>query len=235
VHVLDARTGMVRATIPVRGGQVSAIAVDEQTGQVLVGAGRTLSALDVNTGAVRRTFRMGSDIGALAVASTLGRIFVYDMGNETVTMFDARTGVRLHATHLGSVVTEMAVTDRARRVYVTDTGGFDVLDARSGTLLRAIHIGSYPYTVPAFDEHKGRTFVVSSGPCARKGRRQGIGVSVLDTTTATIRSTIAVNPPPYPIAIGAPLIMVVTDEHSGRVFISNAVANTVSVVDTRSS
>ena len=220
VTMLDARSGAVLHTTPLP-ASASALAVDARRGQVAVATEAGLSLLDAARGTLRRTTRAVLG-GALAVDEGSGRIFVASSadGANSVSMFDARTGALVRTLgaaqgYRNDTVMTVAVDERVGRVLVVGSY-IDLLDGRSGAVLTAFHI---PRTGPgglamasALDPRTGRLFVPigysgvdSSDTAGHPGT-----VSVLDTRTAQVLTTIPVSPNPVAVA---------TDVDAGRVLV----------------
>lgn len=179
VSVLDARSGRVIRTVPVRRAP-QAIAVDEQTARVFVAnsGGGTVSVLDARTGALVRTVPVGFGDDALAVDTRMGRVLVTSIG--AVRVIDASTGNVLQTLTVGGSPYEIAVDTRTSRAFVTGTDGgvwaaihhispglppewagyVAVLDTRRLTLLRTVHVGRDPRGV-VVDEQSGHAFVAN--------------------------------------------------------------------------
>lgn len=191
VSILDARSGMVIRTVPVR-RTPQAIAVDEKTGRVFVansGDG-SVSVLDARTGALMRTIPVGSYDDAVAVDTRAGRVLVTSIG--AVSVLDATTGSVLRTFPVGGSPYAIAVDARTNRAFVTGTDGgvwaaihhvapgqppewagyVAVLDTQQVTLLRTVRVGRDPRGI-AVDEQAGHAFVANYWSSS---------VSVLDTT-----------------------------------------------------
>jgi YVTN family beta-propeller protein len=93
VILLDARSGTVLHTVPV-GLSVTAIAVDEHTGQAFVSdtLGSTVVVLDGRTASVVRTMAVGRAPGTLAVDERTGDIVVANAYYNSVSTVDAASG-----------------------------------------------------------------------------------------------------------------------------------------------
>jgi YVTN family beta-propeller protein len=110
----------------------------------------------------------------VAVDERLGRVYVVNTGDDSLSILDARSGAPLHTVALDQNPAAVAVDERRGRVYVasggaTDAAGnlvgpgsVDVLDARTGQITRTMAVGVAPSAV-AVDERSGAAFVVNAG------------------------------------------------------------------------
>jgi len=235
ISMLDADSGSLVRNLSVGDGGPGPIVVDERDGKAFVTTGRSVETLDGRTGFVRNTTRAIPSPAYLAVTPWKGRIVVVGgVHSSDVYLLDTRTGTAGRPVRVGLDVTGLAVDKRTGHAFLTDAASFDVVDVRASILLRTLRIGAYPSISPVVDAQAGRVFAVS-GPTTHAAQLAGktrIGISVLDAKTGALRRTINVYPPPYPLEIGPPLIALAVDEHARRVFFTNALNNTVTVVDT---
>lgn len=237
ISMLDATSGAVVRTIPVGDDGPGAVVADERNGAVYVGTRHRIEVLDARTGALLH----GTGTGAvpapayLAIAPQAGQVVAIGGARLAhVYLADIRTGGARDLARIGLDPTGMAVDVRTRRAFVTDAAAFDMVDLDKGTLSRTPRIGAYPFVAPVVDERAGRVLVVS-GPTTHADQLAGrttIGVTALDAATGAVRRTIVVRPPPYPLEIGPPLIALAVDEQARRAFFTNALNNTVTVLDT---
>jgi len=184
IGVLDASTGRVRHTGHVASGDdATAVAVDEQSGHVLVyhdnGADRSgqIGVLDATTGTLRRTTDLAVGGYALAVdpstshAFALGSLQSSSGGAVTVYTLDTRTGGLVQSVDINTVTSaaaeaSVAVNSRTHRAYVASTGELEspgcvsVLDTRDGRVLSHHTVGRGPLAV-AVDNHTRRVFVTN--------------------------------------------------------------------------
>jgi YVTN family beta-propeller protein len=119
---------------------------------------------------------------------------------------------------VGTAPLALAVDGRTQRVFVANFGSATVsmLDAGSGAVLATTPVIPYPDTL-AIATKVGRVFVASS--VTPSGR-----MDVLDSGTGRLLRTVAVGRWPHTLAV---------DERSGHIFITNALDNSVSMVDAR--
>jgi YVTN family beta-propeller protein len=125
---------------------------------------------------------------------------------------------------LGSAPVALAVDGQTRRVFVANFGSatVSVLDAESGSALATTAVIPYPETL-AIATQAGRVFVAS-------GVTPPDRVDVLDARSGRRVRAIAVGRG----AAGRGTHALAVDERSGHVFVTNALDNSVSVVDARS-
>jgi len=221
VRTLDAQTGAPLRTTAIR-GDPGAVAVDEQTGRVFVGAIDATSArayvgmLDAASGHLLRTVAVAgpADFGLkLLVDSRDQRVFVIAADHGPVSLLDAATGALLRT--IGSRgVAAWALDARAARVFLAGSDGtMTLLDAKSGAVVGAVPIGRDVTSVVA-DERTGRVFVTRLAPSG------GASLSVLDANRGRVLRT-------RPMDVGVRLAAV--DQREGRVIAAGH--GVVSVLD----
>jgi YVTN family beta-propeller protein len=234
VSLLDARSGSVLRTVPLRNGAVeksgdrSTTAVDdERTSRIFVVNQRTppanssVSVLDARSGIVLRTTRVGLFATAAAVDGRTQRVFVTNQDSNTVSVLDAPSGAMLRTIPVGMGPGDVAVDERAGRVFVANgyDGTVSVLDAGMGTLRRTISTGQKGHGLALVVGLTGHVFAFN-----QNGR-----MSVLDPATGTVVRTVALGMVPGGAAM---------DERTGRIFItapgSNMQGHRVGVLDARS-
>ncbi len=241
LSVLDADSGHQLARVPDEGG--TTLAVDERTQRVFALGGSEVDVLNALTGRRRaRVVLSPPDFGEtgydMTVDERAGRVLVGlgdGLGATDGLGLDATTGAVVYSldTQQRSVGGPLAVDPRAgHTVWVglqgTHTDGFDVAttDTRTGRLVRAGPseslggTGGAGFTAAiATDPARGRAVLVIQVEPATYGGDQ---VEVGDTGSGRFR-------PAMELGAGPPAIAV--DERAGRVFVANAGANTVSVLD----
>lgn len=213
VSVLDARTAHVLRTVTV-GVAPGAVVVDQQTGHVFVlnrGTGGndrgSVSVLDARTGLLLRTVLVGVYPASAAIDMPLGRLFVANLVSNTVSVLDTRRAVLLLTITLGpapGTAVALAVDARTQRVIALSLpphlagGGGGILghvttfNATTGHLVRVV-----PLPGPAalgVDQRAGHAFV--SGGTVRGG-----SVSMLDTRSGTVLTTIHMRTYPGAMAV----------------------------------
>jgi YVTN family beta-propeller protein len=150
------------------------------------------------------------------------RVFVANLGSNTVSMLDAASGTVLATITVAPHPSALAVATTAGRVFaVSDhgtpdaTGRVSVLDANSGRLLRTVAVGEGEHAL-AVHEGTGRVFVTNGADAS---------VSLLDARSGRVLRTVAVGQGPQALAV---------HKRAGRVFVTNAGDGSVSVLDARS-
>src|SRR2546421_3595173 len=115
-----------------------------------------------------RTIAVGRVPTAVAVDARTRRIFVANLGSNTVSMLDATSGAVLATVVVAPYPSALAVATTAGRVFVVsnddtwdDAGRVSVLDARSGRLLRTVAVGRGTHAL-AVHERTGRVFVTNA-------------------------------------------------------------------------
>jgi YVTN family beta-propeller protein len=162
------------------------------------------------------TVGVGHGASALALAPRVGRVFVANSDDQTVTMLDARSGAVLATIAVGGVPIALAVDETAGRVFTVNARAsscsmpacyyglatVSVLDIRSGALIRTVGVGRGAAAV-ALDERAGRVFVANVDDAT---------VSVLDASSGRVLRTVD-------LAGSTPLALAV-DARTRRVFVS---------------
>jgi YVTN family beta-propeller protein len=207
--------GRLRVTSAVRTTAVgripTAVVVDARTRRVFVANMRsnTVSMLDAASGTVLATITVAPHPSALAVATTVGRIFavsdrVTPDGAGRVSVLDATSGRQLRTVAVGRGPHTLAVHEHTGRVFVTNQvdASVSLLDARSGRLLRTVAVGQGPHAL-AVHKRAARVFVTNAGDGS---------VSVLDARTGHVLRTSIVGLSPLAVAVV---------ESLKRVFIAN--------------
>jgi DNA-binding beta-propeller fold protein YncE len=136
----------------------------------------SVTVLDISTGAVLGTVRVGIDPNSIAVDERTQRVFVVSggryaptgvhSGTGTVTTLDARSGRVVATTVVGVSPSAIADDEVAGRVVVANSGtpptpgSVSVLEASRGRLLKNVRAGVYPAAV-AVDSPAGFAFVAN--------------------------------------------------------------------------
>lgn len=172
---------------------------------------------------VLRTIPVVGGPVSLAVAPRLGRVFVGNQGDDTVSVLDTTTGRVRATTLIGGMPWTFVVAERLGRIFVTDTGdNVNVLDTRSGALIAAVPVGvnSSPRTTVdalAVDESTDRAFASSYDSYDGRG-----AISMLNAATGAVLRTVSVGRGPCAMVVAA---------RAARVFVANCQGTTVSVLD----
>lgn len=170
---------------------------------------------------VAHSVTVGLHPQAVAVDAGVGRAFVVNDGDGTVSVLDARSGRVLRTTGVGpgapSVGANAVVVDPTRqRAFVLTRGNptVGVLDTRSGALLRRTLVGREPYAL-AVATRVGHVFVTDLAANT---------VTMFDATTGLPLHTATVGKEPLAVAV---------DDRTGHVFVANFRDDSVSVLDAR--
>ena len=189
--VLDTSTGAVISRLPGIGGQ---LAVDELTGQVLVGyateqpdLGFTVhvSVLDATSGRLVHTYDLGSNsdafLGTMALDAPTGQLYIASyFGLQALDVASGRLRTLVGQDFAGSAIAVDAVRNRvlATSVYATNQygepvspGTLTVFDGVSGACLAVDVVGQGPDVVAA-DQTSGQTYVVDDN--GRRDDRRGL-------------------------------------------------------------
>jgi len=211
VALLDTRTGAVVRTIPLSHEDAMALAVDEQSGHVIV-AGTGVAVLDARRATIVRAAPASLFPLGMVVDDRAGHAFILDgraLGGHVV-MLDTGTGRVRHIAVLSSAGGALsgAVDTRTARAFVTSLvdDSVSVLDTQTGAVVATALVARSPRAV-AVDERRGRVFVASSGVASG-----GSGLSVLDARTGTVLRIQPLKTPPLALAV---------DASTGRVFLVN--------------
>jgi len=248
-----AAAGVILRTVAV-GVQPIDVQVDEQTSRafVLNNGDNSVSVLDTRTGALLGTVSFKSlRSGPVAVSMTIdaraGRVVIIN-GDKSVSALDARTGRLLYTVPSGGASQQVVVNTRTGRIFVSNWGDFavsprrpdvdvfkggntvTVIDTRTGRHVGTIHVNGNPSTM-AVDERTGRVFVYSDGDSFPGYTKL---VSTLNGMSGRLLRTVVVAHDPRGRNPSQGAGNIVVDEQSGRVFVSSAYADSVSMLDATS-
>jgi YVTN family beta-propeller protein len=216
VSVLNTGTNTVARTIslPRRSSPVDvALSPSGRFLYTADGGANRVSVLDTRSRRVVASVRVGTQPLSLAVAPDGKTVYAANSGSGDVSVIDARTNRVLRAISTGRFPSGVAVTPDGASVYVTnELSGVTVIDAGDGTVRARLREPS-PFSV-AMSPNGDRAYVASLGPGT---------LTVIDTGTHRVRSTVSVGP------YG-------TDPFSVRatgdaLYVANQGANTLSVID----
>jgi YVTN family beta-propeller protein/VCBS repeat-containing protein len=177
-----------------------------------------LSVIDTHDNNSIRTVYTGSD--SLSVAVRGNFVYVSNRGSDSVSVIDmsniANPAVRPVAVNVqvGNAPFGLAVTPNGKYVYVANTGDgtLSVIDTHSSTVVGdPIEIGGTPYAVEV-SPNGTRVYVADSDGW----------VSVIDTSTNTVKYTVPVGSYPYGLAVSP---------DNKTVYVTNFSSSTVSVID----
>ncbi len=236
IAVLDGHSGRLVRTVPlmVPSGGISAIAVDERRGHVLLAAGKMIDIIDGVTGAVLHTSSTPRRLSALVVDHRTDHIFAVGAGSAirnrivrsaVLYTLNGATGTVTQAHRLDHVIlvsASAAIDEQTHRLFIASAlervsqtqfaGGIVVCDADSGEAIRTV-VPDPSAVELALAQRANRAFVINifSAP------------EMLDGRTGAVLRTIAISNQAQAIAV---------DERTMRVFIATAI--TVYTLDARS-
>ncbi len=254
--MLDATSLTMRQTSPLPPNidPPLALAVDQQHRRVFVvwtageyGKLGAVSVFDATTGAViAAESDVGPQPGAVVVDGARGLVFVahqndisssgFARSNGGVRVLDATGGGFLADTGVSSIPVSMAEDTPARRLYVLNkiadpqgNGSIDVLQAdHTGRIMATFPLGTDPPDTTAqtpialaVATRMRRLYVLYDHASGTDPRSPG-AVWVVDAGTGAVRHIVVVGHMPSAL---------LADPLTGRVFVTNAGDNTVSVLD----
>ncbi len=206
--ILDGTTGKIELAIPVNGGD-NALAIDSQRHRAYVSNDQngvvdviTLMVID-SSGRLHldiSTLRTGGKPEALGVNSRLGRLYVGDFNNHTVTVFDEDSMRKVTSVQVADgPVQPLRVDEATGRVYVVCSLGeeLDVIDGNTNAVMARVPVGPYPEGV-AYNTATGRIYVADEGDKEGSNQQQPISVNitVIDGQTFEVLGTLAVGRSP---------------------------------------
>ena len=216
VCVIDPLRGRALPRVRIGSGDtlIDALALDDRTARVFVASHRDIGSepqvgagsvtmLDVRTGHVLRTTRVGQYPFQMAVDANASHVFVLNTGGyqgpASVSILDARTGRMLHTVPIAPTPSSLAIDARTGQLAVTyQNGSMDWLDPWNGrTLLHAT--GSTQPLLLGTDTQTDRTFTTTFSD----GRvlPASSNIQVRATHTGRILRAIAVSGAVGPMAI----------------------------------
>lgn len=236
VAVIDERTGTLLRSVPV-GGMPCLAGVDTRGGVVFFGdaGGQDVVGLDAETGSVHVKVVLSADEGtieSLAVDERAGRVLVGQFAGvvrlHNLSVLDAQTGRRLATVDGvgGAPLVVDAATGHAFGVKrALSSNNMDnivvhTVETRTGRLVQQVELvpaaGDGEGAALAVDAARGRVFAVPVPDDAR--------LHVLDARSGRQLRAVTLGGVVQTLAV-------VVDERTARVFVSNADAGTVSVLD----
>ncbi len=218
---IDLATNTVYATIRVGAGpNAVAIAPDGQSAYVANGSG-TVSVIDTATSTVSTTIAVDSPSG-IAVAPDGKQVYVTSSGSSSVSVIDTSTQAVVDVIALlprTADPLQIAFTPSGEFAYVTTPGfpeaqSVSVINTATNALVTII-----PFPQGAFPEGIS---VTADGRFALVTNSVDDSLSVIDTTTNTITTTVPVGHSPVSVAVSP---------NGAFAYVANLISDTMSVVD----
>lgn len=247
--VLLARSGaapFVSRAIPV-GASAFRVLVDPRSGHAFVGDSARLQMIDMASGVLLRTIKLGAAPFGIPVTMALDeqseRVFLLAQANgshgDTVSALDARGGRLIHRTSIrggGANADQIAVDTRTSRAYVLvpaspTTLRVTLFDAVTGHLLRTVLIARLParqrpnpgsgQDTLSVDQRTGYVVVAEL---------DSTRLHALDGASGRVLWTTVLDHPP--ILDGRPIIMSpLIDDQTGRIVVGDYRTGAVSTLD----
>lgn len=232
VSVINATSDKVARIIGV-GSWPTGVTVDPATGRVYVinDASNNVTVISGATNRVTASFPAGQGPQFLAVDSANGELFITNYGGSNVTIVSGTTYQSLGSVTTGLDPGGITYDPANGYLYVADevplspstAGEVTVIDGATGNVVttisiqfaRASYVGVCPWGV-AYDNASKQVYVTDS-TCTNAGY-----VTVIDSTSNTVRSTIPVGEEPNAIVYdGSSGLLYVANEYSLNATILN--------------
>ena len=166
---------------------------------------------------------------ALGVNSRLGRLYVGDAIENTITVYDEDRGRKLATIPVAEVPEQPLRVDEATgRVYVVCSMGqeLDIIDGNHNSVLARVPVSPYPEGV-AFNTATGRIYVADEGnkDSSPTGQITGTTVTVIDAQSFDVLGTLQVGRSPDGVESDPMLrrVYVSVEDSNGVVEISDSV------------
>ncbi len=205
--VLDGATGKALLTAPTGLGD-NGIAVDTKRQRVYVSSTdnpiinvfKLVTSPTGNLSAESSILAFGPRPQALGVNSRLGRLYVGDAIENTITVYDEDRGRKLAIIPVADVPEQPLRVDEATgRVYVVCSMGqeLDIIDGNHNSVLARVPVSPYPEGV-AFNTATGRIYVADEGnkDSSPTGQITGTTVTVIDAQSFDVLGTLQVGRSP---------------------------------------
>lgn len=199
-------------------GEPSDLTFDASTGAVMVatGKGRSVAAVDPDTGTIRQVTTLGGETYGVAVGGVDGALYAANLTGDSVAILDASS--------LNPVADPISVGQRPFRLATSTSlnllftangdASVSIVDTETNDFESQVAVGEGPAGM-AMDEAAGLLYVTN--------RKSGT-VSVVDVASASVPGT--------PIRVGNWPFRVAVDSQAGRAYVVNAHGGTMSVIDT---
>lgn len=199
------------------GGEPSDLTFDASTGSVLVatGKGRTVAAVDPDSGEVREVTELGGETYGVAVGGVDGSFYAANLTADSVAVLDASS--------LNTVADPISVGERPFRLAASTSlnlmftangdASISIIDTETNAFENQVPVGDGPAGM-AMDEAAGLLYVTN---------RKSNTVSVVDVANGTEVQAIPVGDWPFRVAV---------DSQAGLAYVVNAHGGDMSVIDT---
>jgi YVTN family beta-propeller protein len=164
----------------------------------------------------------------IAVNSRLGRLYVADMVQNTVTVIDETSGRTLASIDVGAVPLQPIRIDEAtNRIYVVCSTAqeLDVIDGKANRVIARVPVGPYPEGI-VIQSATGRIYVADEGSKEFGGGPQDSGTTItaIDVHSLAVLGTLQVGQAPDGIASDPALhqIYVATEQSNAMVEIADS-------------
>src|SRR5574341_214085 len=229
ITVIDVPRDIVINKIFVRGGGPTSIAIAPDGSKVyLASSGRDrVSVIDVSVDRIIATINVGSKPSSMALTPEGSNLYVANFSSDTVSVINTLTNEVIATLNVGNAPLAIAIAvtpDGAKKAYVDNLSSntVSVIDISTNSVIPPdIAVGPGPSFI-AITPDGTRAYVTNVGNNSETGGT----VSVIDTTTDTVVATVNVGSRPVDLAI-TPAIT----PDSSKVFVSNFLSNTLSVID----
>lgn len=209
VVVINGTNSTVSARLKV-GPHPYTLAIDDRRHRVYVGAtsNDVFATIDSNTLKVELQAGFGAE-DQLAVNANTGTVFAIEYGNPNLKIYHPDTK-RTTLVNVGEHLWGLAVSGQTETAYLTRTTADELVAVNERTReKRAVHVGKIPCAI-AIDDQQQRVLVLNYGDNS---------LSILDTRTLSLLSTVPVGGRPQAILL---------DAKSKTVYVANLGDNSVS-------
>ncbi len=183
----------------------------------------TLSAVSIADNRVVATLRADANPSAMAVSPDGKLVYMSNSGSSTITVISTETNTIVTKINLSGGSFGLCVSADGSRVYATNFGRktVDVIDAATNTIISTLPAGQTPYGIVCTPDGS-RLYIVNY----ISDQTIPTYVTVVNTLTGSIEAQIGVG------ILAAEGITI--NKNGSRVYVSNPVSNSVSVISTAS-
>ena len=228
-----------QSSIPVAGqpalNNPTGLAVNGTYAYVANQGTNTVSVINTATGTVVKTITVGSQPSAVAINPTAKRAYVANRASSTISVIDTSTNAVVgSAIRVGTSPQDVAVNTTGTPIVVVANNGSSnvtVIEPANNNKATTISLGfgnSAP-TAVALSDDGTRAYVT------HRTMSGGGAVSVINTSTKKVISTIAVGSSPQDVAVAGTKVYVANSGSSSVSVINTATNNSVTTVNVGSS